>query len=195
MNQNGLNTAELHNYTDMLKDVLAGDTDLVDKAYLEAAGLDNLKIALEWLKANDPYGDYKNVLANEGWRLTYYRKPPTPEEFLTYEWIGPQAEGLWPNVRKCFLEFMDPNPMNPARYLALSTSIGWGKAQPLDSRVAVKKNIEIELDDNIKLKIPSDDLIEVEENGEITKIVANDLLSKNLDTIDFPQPLIKLYGV
>ena len=123
-----LTDPEKNNYVDMLKDIMAGDSDLVGQIYKEAAGLENLKLALEWLKANDQYGDYKKTLADEGWRLTYYRKPPTPEEFLTYEWIGPQAEGLWPNVKKCFLEFMDPNPLNPARFLALSTSIGWGKS-------------------------------------------------------------------
>lgn len=123
-----LNQNELNNYIDMTKDMLAGDANLVDSVYKDAMGLENLHAAIEWLKQNDMYGDYKNILANEGWRLTYYRKPPTPEEFLTAEWLGPQAETMWPNVRKAFLEFMDPNPMNPFRFLALSVSIGWGKS-------------------------------------------------------------------
>lgn len=115
----------------MLKDILSGDMDVLEKysAQIESmGGMDTLRAGLDWLKQADPYGDYAGTIVNEGWRLTYYRKPPTPEEFLTYEWIGPQAEGLWPNVKKCFIEFMDPNPLNPKRNLALSTSIGWGKS-------------------------------------------------------------------
>ena len=116
---------------DMMKDVLSGDTDLLAKweANLDAmGGIETLQTALKWLQEADPYGDYKQLIANEGWRLTYRRRPPTPEEFLTYEWIGPQSEALWPNIKKCFIEFLDPNPLSPARNMALSTSIGWGKS-------------------------------------------------------------------
>ena len=116
---------------DMMKDVLSGDTDLLARweANLDAmGGIETLQTALKWLQEADPYGDYKQLIANEGWRLTYRRRPPTPEEFLTYEWIGPQCEALWPNIKKCFIEFLDPNPLNPARNMALSTSIGWGKS-------------------------------------------------------------------
>ena len=71
---------------DMMKDVLSGDTDLLAKweANLDAmGGIETLQTALKWLQEADPYGDYKQLIANEGWRLTYRRRPPTPEEFLT----------------------------------------------------------------------------------------------------------------
>lgn len=116
---------------DMMKDILSGDENLLKKweSNLEAmGGLDTIQTALKWLQESDINQDYKNIIASEGWRLNYYRKPPTPEEFLNYEWIGELSEGLWPNVKKCFIEFMDPNPLNPKRDLALSTSIGWGKS-------------------------------------------------------------------
>lgn len=116
---------------DMMKDILSGDENLLKKweTNIEAmGGLDTVQTALKWLQESDINQDYKNLIASEGWRLNYYRKPPTPEEFLDYEWIGALSEGLWPNVKKCFIEFMDPNPLNPKRDLALSTSIGWGKS-------------------------------------------------------------------
>lgn len=116
------------NLADMLIDVLSGDKALLDKPEIQALGVENIKAALQWLKEADVNGDYKDLLAKEGWRLMYKRKPPSPEEFLTTEWIGSQAESLWPNVRKAFIEFMDPNPLNPKRGLALSVSIGWGKS-------------------------------------------------------------------
>lgn len=117
-----------NNLADILIDALAGDPKALERPEIEALGVSNIKAALNWLATADLNNDYKQLIANEGWRLTYKRKPPTPEEYLTPEWIGVQAEGLWPNVRKAFCEFMDPNPLNPKRGLALSTSIGWGKS-------------------------------------------------------------------
>ena len=117
------------NFIPMLRDALAGDPEILKRAEFKSLNVDNLIKAIDWLAGADSQVsmDMKTLLANEGWRLKYYRKPPTPEEFLSYEWIGPQAESVWPNVRKAFIEFMDPNPLNPKRGLALSTSIGWGK--------------------------------------------------------------------
>lgn len=117
-----------NNLGDMLVDLLNGDESVLNLPEVQSLGADNIKAALQWLQTADINGDYKDLLANEGWRLMYRRKPPTPEEFLTWEFIGQQSEGLWPNVRKAFVEFMDLNPLNPKRGLALSTSIGWGKS-------------------------------------------------------------------
>lgn len=182
-----------NNLGDMLVDLLNGDESVLNLPEVQSLGADNIKAALQWLQTADINGDYKDLLANEGWRLMYRRKPPTPEEFLTWEFIGQQSEGLWPNVRKAFVEFMDLNPLNPKRGLALSTSIGWGKANPVDTNVVVDKQINLELEDGTKLSIPSCEEIEVEENGKIVKILANSLLKKDLSTIDFPQPMISKY--
>ena len=168
---------------DMMKDVLSGDTDLLARweANLDAmGGIETLQTALKWLQEADPYGDYKQLIANEGWRLTYRRRPPTPEEFLTYEWIGPQCEALWPNIKKCFIEFLDPNPLNPARNMALSTSIGWGKQNPISSNVMTNKKIKIELEDGSIKEFESDDVIDVIIEGNSTKIQANELLKMDL---------------
>lgn len=180
---------------DMMKDILSGDENLLKKwenNINAMGGMDTIQTALKWLQESDINQDYKNIIASEGWRLNYYRKPPTPEEFLTYDWIGPQAESTWPNVKKCFIEFMDPNPLNPKRNLALSTSIGWGKDQPIDSNIVIDKNIELELENDKKLSIPSNEEIEVIENGKKIKIKVNELLQKNLDTIDLPQKIKKI---
>ena len=168
---------------DMMKDVLSGDTDLLARweANLDAmGGIETLQTALKWLQEADPYGDYKQLIANEGWRLTYRRRPPTPEEFLTYEWIGPQCEALWPNIKKCFIEFLDPNPLNPARNMALSTSIGWGKQNPISSNVMTNKKIKIELEDGSIKEFESDEMIDVIIEGNSTKIQANELLKMDL---------------
>jgi hypothetical protein len=182
-----------NNLADMLVDALNGDTKVLDMPEIQALGVRNIRAALEWLATSNIDKDYKNLITNEGWRLIYVRKPPTPEEYLTPEWIGVQAEGLWPNVRKAFCEFMSLDPLSPKRGLALSTSIGWGKDQPIDSNIITEKIIKLELENGTKLEIPSNDILTVTENGKDIKMSANELLTKDLVSIDFPQSMIKRY--
>ena len=181
------------NLGDMLIDLLNGDEKLLNSPEIQALGASNVKAALEWLATADINGDYKDLIANEGWRLMYKRKPPRPEEFLTWDWIGAQSEGLWPNVRHAFEEFCNPDPLNPKRGLALSTSIGWGKFQGYDSNIIIDKKIKIELEDGTKLEIPSDETLRVLKNGKYIKIKANQLLKMGLEDLDLPQPMIKKY--
>ena len=181
------------NLGDMLIDLLNGDEKLLNSPEIQALGASNVKAALEWLATADINGDYKDLIANEGWRLMYKRRPPRPEEFLTWDWIGAQSEGLWPNVRHAFEEFCNPDPLNPKRGLALSTSIGWGKFQGYDSNIIIDKKIKIELEDSTKLEIPSDETLRVLKNGKYIKIKANQLLKMDLEDLDLPQPMIKKY--
>ena len=181
------------NLGDMLIDLLNGDEKLLNSPEIQALGASNVKAALEWLATADINGDYKDLIANEGWRLMYKRKPPRPEEFLTWDWIGAQSEGLWPNVRHAFEEFCNPDPLNPKRGLALSTSIGWGKFQGYDSNIIIDKKIKIELEDGTKLEIPSDETLRVLKNEKYIKIKANQLLKMDLEDLDLPQPMIKKY--
>lgn len=181
------------NLGDMLIDLLNGDEKLLNSPEIQALGASNVKAALEWLATADVNGDYKDLIANEGWRLMYKRRPPRPEEFLTWDWIGAQSEGLWPNVRHAFEEFCNPDPLNPKRGLALSTSIGWGKFQGYDSNIIIDKKIKIELEDGTKLEIPSDETLRVLKNGKYIKIKANQLLKMDLEDLDLPQPMIKKY--
>lgn len=111
----------------IIKDALAGDQKALESPEFTSLNIKNVQKAIEWLqKADDIDPSFKSLLAAEGWRLTYRRKPPTPEEFLTKDYIGEQADSLWPPVEKAFKEFM--NPLMPYRTLVLSVSIGWGKS-------------------------------------------------------------------
>lgn len=182
-----------NNLADMLLDALAGDPKVLERPEIAALGANNIKAALKWLQTADVNGDYKNLLLNEGWRLMYKRKPPTPEEYITPEWIGGQAEGLWPNVQEAYCTFMNPDPLNPKRGLALSTSIGWGKMQSYDSNIVTEKLIKLNLENGEKISIPSSDEIIIIEDGKEQHILANSLLSKDLEKIDLPQSMISKY--
>ncbi len=174
-----------NNLADILLDALQGDQKVLELPEIQALGVKNIQAALEWLNTADVNGDYKNLLRNEGWRLMYKRKPPTPEEYLTYDWIGGQSEGLWQNVREAFINFIDPNPLNPARGLALSTSIGWGKSQPISSNIVVGKTIKITLEDDTVLEFQSDQKIKIKLDGVEKEILANELLKIDVSKVDF----------
>lgn len=189
MHIDSLRTPAKADTIDMVKDILQGDVDLTEDKRFATFDLETMKEALALLRKVDVNGDYADDIENNGWRLMYYRKPPTPEEFLTYEWIGPQAETLWPNLRKCFIEFMDPSPLCSYRNLALSVSIGWGKQQPVSSDIVVGKTIDVELEDGTVKHFKSDEEITIVKAGVEQKIKANDLLSLDLSDVDFPQPL------
>lgn len=122
----------------ILKDALQGDPEALKNPALANIPLNAVKDAIDWLtKSGGLDSKTTALLTNESWRLIYHRPFITPEQFLTPEFIGDQAKTLWPPVRKAFLEFMDPTM--PYRNLVLSTSIGWGKAQPLYAKVKYPK--------------------------------------------------------
>lgn len=62
---------------------------------------------------------------NNSWKLNYFKKPPTPKEFLTHTWIGPMSESLYPHIKEAFIKFFDPS--SPYRNLVLYYPIGAGK--------------------------------------------------------------------
>lgn len=48
-----------------------------------------------------------NLLENS-WKINHKFKCPTPREFLTEKWIGPQASELYPHCIDVFLKHFDP---------------------------------------------------------------------------------------
>ena len=149
----------------IFQDILAGDKSAMERPEFKQLGFDKVKKMLEWLaKNNNMSADMKTLLMAQGWRLNFRDKPPTPEEFLTPKYIGDQANTLHPWIRETFLKFF--NPLSPYRNLILSSCIGTGKSQPLDSKVYVDMNTYKEMGDiEVGDKVLSPD-------GEQTKVVA-----------------------
>ena len=122
----------------IFKDILQGDTNALASPEFTTLNLANIKAAIDWLYNNNSLDDrIKGLLANDSWRLAYRAKPPTAEEFLTYGYIGPQAETIFEPVRRHFIESF--NPTKPYRTTVLTPCIGWGKAQPIYTEIKTPK--------------------------------------------------------
>ena len=126
----------LANTQDIMKDIMAGD----DKAYslIKSMNLDidAIKTAIGYLVNNPKLDESEKLnLVNESWRINYRRKPPTPEEFITTEYLGPVALHTYDRVKNVFKEFMDP--AKSYRNLILYPHIGWGKALYSQEKVMI----------------------------------------------------------
>ncbi len=158
----GINNLEkLGDLKFIISDILSGDTKALEDPIFKTLGLANVKLAIQWLMDNQGLTSAGNLgLALEPWRLVYRRKPPSMEEFLTEEYIGPDSETLYPWVREMLIEGFDPTKayrnliwyyfigggkstasVMSNTYIALCNSLMWnqykfyGHAQPLDANV------------------------------------------------------------
>ena len=51
----------------------------------------------------------KGNLLENSWKINHKFRPPTVEEFLTEDWIGPQAKEVFPHCRDVFIKYFDPS--------------------------------------------------------------------------------------
>lgn len=125
MKDYGLDPKILNNTQYILKDIIQGDTSALSN--IEGLDMNKIKKALDFLLKNDSLTDIQKAdLLADSWRVNYLAKPPTPEEFLTNEYIGPTAESIYPYIKKIFIDFLDPT--KPYRNLILYPFIGFGKS-------------------------------------------------------------------
>ena len=66
----------------------------------------------------------KGNLLENSWKINHKFKPPTPEEFLTEDWIGSQAQDIYPHCRKVFLDYF--NPLINKNTILLYAPVGFG---------------------------------------------------------------------
>jgi hypothetical protein len=170
----------------LLSDMMAGDDSIAQRSdFLSLTGED-IQSALDLiLNRSDINGLQKQMILSNIWKIHYRQKPPTIEEFLTEDWIGPTANSLYPHVKDILVDFWRPD--SPHRNLILGTAIGTGKALPESSPVVVDEEltIDIELEDESVLRFGRDDLVWVYTNeDELKEIKAGDLISVEIK--DFP---------
>lgn len=110
----------------ILKDIMQGDMNAY-KALGKDVNINVLKKAIDYIKTTADASDVELAeLLGQSWRIMFRAKPPTPEEFLTYDYIGPASSRTYQRVKDTFVEFMDVN--KPYRNLILYPCIGWGKS-------------------------------------------------------------------
>ena len=108
---------ELNNLIDMEKDIIKHPSD--DLQYLDGILNSDLFTESEIRDINNALGlilnDEKlserekgNLLENS-WKINHKFRPPTVEEFLTEDWIGPQAKEIFPHCKKVFIEYFNPS--------------------------------------------------------------------------------------
>ena len=148
----------LDNFGFIVKDLLAGDPKALERPEITCLNFDAIKAALQWLNEQNEFDNtMKADLFSNAWRLNFKCRPPTPEEFLTEKYIGPMAESLRPSLRDTFCEAFDP--LKPYRTIVLTPHIGWGKAQPYSSKIAVDEEsvIDFTFDDGQVLTFNEED--------------------------------------
>jgi hypothetical protein len=164
------------------KDLIEGDESVASRLDFSDMDYATLQQALKLIMDNPHVSDTKKkMLLTNSWKLYYRRKPPTIEEFLSQEWIGPTATSLFTHVRETLTEFWQPD--SQYRNLILATSIGTGKALPDSSPVIVNEEpcLNFELEDGTILTFGEEDLVLVYNNQyhfikakEIEKTKIND---------------------
>ncbi len=122
-----MDTKIINNGKFLAKDLIQGDEAVANRADFQNLNLPQLQRALNIL-TNNPNITTKtrDYLLLNSWKLHYKTKPPTMKEFLTYEWLGPTANNLYPKVVKVLTEYWDP--ISPYRNLILASGIGTGKS-------------------------------------------------------------------
>lgn len=110
----------------ILRDLLAGDNDTLNRPEFRGLNVAQIKAALDFILTDQNLSPLQksDLLANS-WRVNYRDKPPSPEEFLTEKYLGPVAGTIFPHIKNTFIEYLDPT--KPYRTCVLYPHIGWGK--------------------------------------------------------------------
>lgn len=130
-----LEKKELSSLVDLSKDIIEHDIEkdfdyiqpLLKSNIFTNAEITDLKKALSILIENENLSESKKVdYLDNLWKINYYEKPPTIQDFLTEEWLGLTAESIFPYIRKTLEDYFDP--ISQFRHLLLAWPIGCGKS-------------------------------------------------------------------
>jgi hypothetical protein len=189
--------SEVTNGSYLIKDLTEGD-ELISKRedFLSLNGEEIRQAINLILNRPDLSERQKHQILSNTWKIHYRQKPPTIDEFLSPEWIGPTADSLFPHVKDILTNFWMPE--STYRHLLLGSAIGTGKALPDSSPVVIEEVpiIEIELEDGNKLTFDEEEIIWFYD----TKLKCIEAKNINLVEIkDFPVLLnyynMKIYNV
>lgn len=134
-----LDKNEFASFVDMSKDLIAHPTfqqeyieedylsSLLDSEVFSKAELDDINSALGVILGNPNLSSpQKYDIIDNLWKVNFYRKPPSPKEFLTSEWIGSLSESTFPYIKEHFINYFEPSTYY--HLLNASAPIGVGKS-------------------------------------------------------------------
>ena len=114
---NNMQQQELNNLIDMEKDIIKHPSE--DLKYLDSvfnsdlftqSEIDDINSALGLILHDEKLSETeKGNLLENSWKINHKFRPPTVEEFLTENWIGPQARDVFPHCRDTFIEYFNPS--------------------------------------------------------------------------------------
>ena len=110
----------------IITQIAQGDTEATEK-YADQISTEDAEEYIKFIANSDKLSvtTQKQLLKNV-WRTHYKVKPPSIREFLTEEWIGTTANGLYPWIPETLTKFWDSR--TSYRNLILSAGIGAGKS-------------------------------------------------------------------
>jgi len=111
----------------LIQDLTQGDDSVAENPLFHNLREEDVIAGLNIIRNSDYLSEASKleVLTNL-WRINYKRKPPSIEEFLTMEWLGPMTDALYVHARNILVEFWRDN--SPYRHLLLAMAIGTGKS-------------------------------------------------------------------
>ena len=122
-----LSKKELDSLVDETKDLLQGDMEVSLLDEFSQADLIELKNAFNIILNNPNLSaNQAQNLLNESWRILYYQRPPSIEEFLSPEWLGASSATIRKHIHEWLCEWY--NPSKAYRHCILSCAIGMGKS-------------------------------------------------------------------
>lgn len=118
---------DINNAKYLITDLVAGDDSVFNREDYLRLNKEDILSAVNLIAESDVLSDkIKSTFLSNVWRIYYRTKPPTIEEFLTEEWIGPTARNIYPHVKDILYKFWEPD--STYRNLILANAIGSGKS-------------------------------------------------------------------
>jgi len=111
----------------LIQDLTQGDESVAKRELFENLNEDDIVAGLKVIKNDLSLSESTKaeIYANL-WRINYKQRPPTIEEFLTEDWVGPMCESLYPHARNILIDFWKQG--SPYRNLIMAMAIGTGKS-------------------------------------------------------------------
>jgi hypothetical protein len=111
----------------LIQDLAQGDETVAENELFRNLREEDVLAGINLIRNNKYLSEASKIeILSNLWRINYKKKPPTIEEFLTDDWLGPMHESLYPHARNILINFWRDN--SPYRHLILAMAIGTGKS-------------------------------------------------------------------